>query len=336
MVCTVVVDGFFGDTGKGKVVSFLAWADRPKIAARGGVGPNAGHTVVFGDHVYKLRMVPSAFVSPTTRLLIGPGVLVNPDVLLSEIELTGCADRLGVDPQCAIIEQKHIEADKTSSYLSGVIGTTGTGCGPAMEDRVARRAKLVKDEPRLQKFLTDVPLEVNEAVDEGEDVILEGTQGTFLSLWHGTYPFVTSKDVTASSICADVGVGPKKVDEVVVVLKSFVTRVGGGPLPGELSPEEVEKRGWMEIASVTGRRRRVAEFNFELAKRAVMLNSATQIALTKLDLVIPDCKGITSYDKLPRKAKKFVEEIEEALKTPVTLIGTGPSTHEMIDRREAS
>ena len=332
MPCTVVVCGFFGDTGKGKIISYLALADDVAVAARGGVGPNAGHTVVYKGRTYVMRMLPSAFVNERCRLLIGPGVLVDPDVLLKEVELLKAHDRVGVDPQCAIIEPEHKERDR-KGHLKEKIGTTGSGCGPCNADRALRIAKLARDEPRLKPFLTDVPLEVNKAIDEGKNVLLEGTQGTFLSLWHGTYPYVTSKDVTASAICSDVGVGPTKVDDVIVVFKAFVTRVGAGPLPGELSQEELERRGWVEVGSVTGRRRRAAPFNFDLARRAVMLNGATQVALTKVDVLYPECRGAREFEELPREAREFVERIERELKVPVTLIGTGPEVHEIVDRR---
>ncbi|OYT46036.1 adenylosuccinate synthetase [Candidatus Bathyarchaeota archaeon] len=332
MTCTVVVCGFFGDTGKGKIISYLALKDKVDVTVRAGVGPNAGHTVVYQGRTYKMRMLPSAFVYEKCRLLIGPGVLVNPEVLLKEVELTNSWDRVGVDPQCAIIEPRHIEADR-KGHLASEIKTTGTGTGPCNAERALRKVKLARDIPELERFLTDVPLEVNQAIDRGETVIIEGTQGTFLSLFHGTYPYCTSKDVTASAACSDVGVGPKKVDEVLLVLKAFTTRVGGGPLPGEISWEEAEKRGWAEIAAVTGRKRRAAPFNFELAKRAVMLNSATQAAVTKMDVLFPECKGARSYDDLPEEAKEFIEKIEREISVPVTLIGTGPGVWEVIDRR---
>jgi adenylosuccinate synthase len=182
--------------------------------------------------------------------------------------------------------------------------------------------------------LTDVPLEVNTAIDEGKNVLVEGTQGTYLSLFHGTYPYCTSKDVTASAACSDVGVGPTRVDDVILVFKAYTTRVGGGPLPNELAWEEAEKRGWAEIATVTGRKRRAAPFNEELAKRAVMLNGATQAAITKIDVVFPECEGVKSYEKLSRQAKDFVDAIEQEIKVPVTLLGTGPGAWEIVDRRE--
>jgi adenylosuccinate synthase len=333
MPCSVIVCGFFGDTGKGKVISYLALKDKVAVTARAGVGPNAGHTVAYKGKEYKLRMLPCAFLYEKCRLLIGPGVLVNPDVLLREMELTQSEKRVGVDPQCAIIEAKHIEADKVGQ-LAEKIRTTGTGTGPCNADRVLRIAKLAREVPALEKYLTDVPLEVNRAIDRGKNVLIEGTQGTYLSLYHGTYPYCTSKDVTASAACSDVGVGPKKVDEVIIVFKAFTTRVGAGPLPGEISPEEAEKRGWSEVGTVTGRVRRAAPFSFELAKRAVMLNGATMAAVTKVDVLFPECKGAESYADLSSKAKAFIEKVAKEVRVPVTLIGTGPGALEMVDRRK--
>ena len=162
---------------------------------------------------------------------------------------------------------------------------------------------------------------------------MKGTQGTFLSLWHGTYPYVTSKDVTASGICADVGIGPTVVDEVIIVFKAFVTRVGTGHLNNELSNEEMRAKGWTEFGTVTGRARRAAKFDFELAKRAIMLNGATQISITKLDVLYPNCAGMTSFDSLPKDAKSFIQNIEDKLNIPVTIIGTGAGVDEIIDRR---
>jgi len=332
MPCTVVVCGFFGDTGKGKIISYLSLKDKISVAARAGVGPNAGHMVVYKGKEYKMRMLPSTFVYDKCRLLIGPGVLVNPEILFEEIQLTESQNRVGVDRQCAIIEPKHIEADK-KGHLAQKIRTTGSGTGPCNAERALRTVKLARDLPEFEKFLTDVPQEVNAAIDEEKNVLIEGTQGTYLSLFHGTYPYCTSKDVTASAACSDVGVGPTKVDDVILVFKAYTTRVGGGPLPNELSWEEAEKRGWAEVATVTGRRRRSAPFNYELAKRAVMLNGATQAALTKIDVMFPECKRVKSYEELSKEAKAFIKNVEREIKVPVTLVGTGPGAWEIVDRR---
>jgi len=330
--CTVVVDGFYGDGGKGKVVSYLAVAEDVSVCARGGVGPNAGHTVVKDGREYKLRMVPCGFVNPRAFQLIGPGVVVNPEVFFREVEVTGTEGRVGLDPQCAIIEQRHIDQDRVG-HLKEKIGTTGTGTGPCNADRALRVAKMARDVPELKPYIMDVPLLVNDALDREESVILEGTQGTFISLFHGGYPYVTSKDVCASGICSDVGVGPTRVDEVVLVCKAYVTRVGEGPLDGELGSEEAKRRGWDEYGTVTGRQRRAAPFNHALARRAVMINGATQLAITKFDVLHPELRGSNSYGDLSSEARKFIETVEERVGLPVTFIGTGPGFDQIIDRR---
>ncbi|MEM3064620.1 MAG: adenylosuccinate synthetase [Candidatus Nitrosotenuis sp.] len=333
MPSTVVVGGFFGDEGKGKIISYLAQKDDPSIVVRGGAGPNAGHTIEDGAKKYKVRMLPSGFLNKKAQLMIGPGVVVNPDVLHKEIEEFGVEKRTFVDRNCGIIEKAHTVAD-SGGRLKDELGTTGSGTGPANADRAMRTLRLAKEVDSLKPYLADVAERINVALDNEEGVLVEGTQGTFLSLWHGTYPFVTSKDVTASGICADIGLGPKKVDDVMVVFKSYVTRVGTGVLENELPADEVARRGWSEVGTVTGRQRRAAEFSLDLAKRAVMLNSATQIGLTKLDVLFSECAHKNSFDSLSERAKEFITKIEDAVDVPVTLIGTGPGVNDIIDLRQ--
>ena len=330
---TVVVGGFFGDEGKGKIVSYLALKDNVDVGVRAGVGPNAGHTVYHQGKEFKLRQIPSSFVNKRARLLIPAGVLVNPKLLLEEIEATKCHRRLGIDAQAGIIERHHIEYEEKSSHLTKKIGSTKSGCGIANAERALRKLKLAREIPELKPYIVNVSAEVNDAIDAGKKILVEGTQGTFLSLYHGTYPFVTSKDTTAPACCGDVGIGPTRVTDVIIVFKSYVTRVGEGPLPGELSKDEAEKRGWVEVATVTGRMRRAAPFNFELAKTAVRLNGATQIALTKLDVLFPKAYNVRDCESLPKEAKAFIEDIESELKVPVTIISTGPYTKQVIDLR---
>lgn len=332
MPSTVIVGGFFGDEGKGKIVSYMAAHDSPSLIVRGGAGPNAGHTIIEGGRTCKVRMLPCGFVNREARLGIGPGVVVDPEVLLGEISEFGLSQELIVDGACGIITDSHREQDSRGELRSR-IGSTGSGTGPANAERALRTLGLARDEPSIAKYVGDVPGALNAALEAGENVIVEGTQGTFLSLWHGTYPYVTSKDVTASGICADVGLGPARVDDVMVVFKAYVTRVGEGPLEGQLGAEETERRGWAEFGAVTGRPRRAAEFDYALAGRAVMLNSATQIAITKLDVAFEGCAGVREYAGLPAGAREFLENVESRLGVRVALIGTGPRAEDIIDRR---
>jgi len=277
-------------------------------------------------------MAPAAFLHQKCRLLIGAGANVHVARFLEEVELTKVKGRIGVDQHASIIEEKHSVQDKTSAHLKG-LGTTGWGVGPALEERARRTAKLAKDIPELQPYLADVATEINEGIDSGKNVLLEGTQGFMLSLFYGTYPYVTGRDTGAAAICSEAGVGPTRVDDVLMVYKSFITRVGTGPLPGEMTKEEAKKRGWFETAAGTGRDRRSAPFDFELAKKAAKINGATQAAVTKLDCMFPKCQSAKNFDALPTDAKQFIKEVEKKTGLPVVLIGTGPEALDIIDRR---
>ena len=337
MSCNILVGGGWGDEGKGKCITYLCYEDKPDIIARAGVGPNAGHSVQFHGDKYGLRMIPSGFVHTGARLLIGAGVLVDPEVFHYELDYLNkyqVKGRTFADYRCSIIEQMHKEQDQASDYLSKKIGSTGTGCGPANRDRVMRVAKQARDMEPMEGFTADVPLEVNTALDEGREVFIEGSQGFGLSLYYGTYPFVTSKDTTASSAAADVGVGPTRIDDVIVVFKSYITRVGEGPFPSEISETEAENMNLEEYGTVTGRRRRVGMFDMDLARESCMINGATQIALTCVDRLYPACERVKEYSQLSSEIKSFVEEIESATKVPVSIISTGPDLEDTIDLRD--
>jgi adenylosuccinate synthase len=333
MPCTVIVGAFWGDEGKGKIISYLALKDKLDFCVRTG-SVNAAHTVWYEGKKYALHMVPAAFLNPKTRLLIAAGANVDVKTFFDEVELTKVQDRIGIDQNASIIEEKHSAQDKASAVNKG-IGTTGRGVGPAIEERVRRTAKLAKDIPELKPYLTDQVKEVNDGLDGGKKVLLEGTQGFMLSLFlGGGYPYVTGRDTGASAIASEAGVGPTRVDDVLIVYKSFITRVGAGPLPGEITKEEAQKRGWFEVAAGTGRDRRSAPFDFELAKKTARINGATQAAMTKLDSLFPNCRGAKKYGDLPKEAKDFIEEVENKTGVPVALIGTGPEAMEIIDRRK--
>jgi adenylosuccinate synthase len=332
MPCTVIVGAFWGDEGKGKIISYLALKDKLDFCVRTG-SVNAAHTVWREGKRYALHMVPAAFLNEKCRLLIGAGANVHVARFLEEVELTKVKGRIGVDQHASIIEEKHSVQDKTSAHLKG-LGTTGWGVGPALEERARRTAKLAKDIPELQPYLADVATEINEGMDAGKNVLLEGTQGFMLSLFYGTYPYVTGRDTGAAAICSEAGVGPTRVDDVLIVYKAFITRVGTGPLPGEMTKEEAKKRGWFETAAGTGRDRRSAPFNFELARKNAKINGATKAAVTKLDCMFPECRSSQKFDDLSKDAKQFIKEVENRTGIPVVLIGTGPEALDIIDRRK--
>ncbi len=357
---TIVTGGHFGDEGKGKIVSYLALKDKPDIVARAGVGPNAGHTIYNAGKKFGLRMVPCGFVNESSKLMIGAGVLINPDVFLEEVSMTGIEGRIFIDKRCAIIEEKHRNEDTSNSFLKDGVGTTGSGCGPANAERANRTIKLAKSIPELEPYLADVPLEVNSAIDSGRNVLLEASQGFGLSLFYGTYPYVTSKDTSASMAAVDIGIGPTRVDRVMVIYKAYTTRVGEGPLNTMLTEENINNyplwKGVLKDArdkgidagtvnetlaeylgekgTVTMRRRRIGDFDIELAKYSAMVNGATEIGIACLDKLFPECYKVTRYDKLSERAKEHIRRIESGIGIRVSLISTGPDATDTIDMRE--
>ncbi|MEA2046341.1 MAG: adenylosuccinate synthase [Euryarchaeota archaeon] len=329
---TILTGSQFGDEGKGKIVDLLA--EGYDIVVRFQGGDNAGHTVIVGDRTYKLHLTPSGVLFGA-RLLIGPGVVLNPKVLWSEIEALESEGRtlnMGVDAKTSIIMPYHIELDGLGEKArKEKIGTTKRGIGYAYIDKISRdevqmqdlvdpdrleakleeigpaREKAIEDmggdpsvvrDPELigeyleigkkmRDRIADVSYEINLALDQGKKVLAEGAQGAFLDVIHGTQKFVTSSFTTAGSACANLGVGPTRVDDVVGIVKAYITRVGEGPMPTELKDEVGERlrEKGREFGTTTGRPRRCGWFDAVLARKSVYLNGYTEVALTKLDVL---------------------------------------------------
>jgi len=361
---TIITGAQFGDEGKGKIVDLLA--KDYDIVARFQGGNNAGHTVKVGDEVYKLHLIPSGILLDA-RVLIGPGVVLNPEVLAEEIamlekhEIKVDASKLGIDAKTSIIMPYHIEMDGLrEAARTEKIGTTKRGIGYAYIDKVARdevrlaeladrerflarleelapqkekeisalggNPEIVRDQALIEKylelgkkfapFITDVSREINEALDAGKNVMAEAAQGTHLDVIHGTQKFVTSSSTISGSACANLGVGPTRVDNVTAIVKAYITRVGEGPLPTELTDETGEKiqKAGGEFGTTTGRGRRCGWFDLPLLKKAIALNGYTEIALTKLDVLtgLEPVKICTGYS-LKGETLAYPPELAEEL-----------------------
>ncbi|MGB3908797.1 MAG: adenylosuccinate synthase [Methanomethylovorans sp.] len=361
---TIITGAQFGDEGKGKIVDLIS--DKYDLVVRFQGGDNAGHTVKVEDVIYKLHLIPSGFLLDS-RVLIGPGTVLNPLSLAQELETLANGgihigpEKFGIDAKTSIIMPYHIELDglKESSRLEK-IGTTKKGIGFAYIDKVARdeiqladltdRAKflarleelapqkessirelggdpsVVMDNKsidlyvslgqRFAPYITDVSLEINKALEEGKNVLAEGAQGTHLDVTHGTQKFVTSSSTIAGSACANLGVGPTKVTNVMGIVKAYITRVGEGPLPTELKDdvgEQLQQVG-REFGTTTGRVRRCGWFDMPLVKKAVFLNGYTELALTKLDVLsdIDPLKVCVGYE-LDGKFMEYPPELADEL-----------------------
>ena len=168
----------------------------------------------------------------------------------------------------------------------------------------------------LRPFVTDTSLLLNAALDRGELVLLEGSQGTLLDVDHGTYPFVTSSNPTAGGACTGSGIGPTRIDRVVGILKAYTTRVGAGPFPTEQVNDmgEFLRKTGGEIGVTTGRRRRCGWFDAVIARYATLVNGLTDLFLTKLDVLsslekVPVCVAYdvdgVRHDEMPLSQTEF-------------------------------
>jgi len=159
---------------------------------------------------------------------------------------------------------------------------------------------------QLKPFIGNVSLELDKARKRGENILFEGAQGTQLDIDHGTYPFVTSSNTVAGNACNGSGVGPAHIDKVIGILKAYTTRVGEGPFPSELfdnTGQQLQEKGG-EFGATTGRKRRCGWLDGVVASDAVRLNSITDLAITKLD-VLSGQKSLRIAKEYELKGKKY-------------------------------
>lgn len=286
-----------------------------------------------------VRQLPTGFVRPETRLLIPAGGLVDLEVLRGEIDALGLsADRVGVDRNAMIITLADREQERRLG-LADRLSSTLCGVGAAVARRVLRAADvtLARDAAAtrewLRPFLTDVSAEANAAVDQGKKVLIEGTQGSGLSLYHSPhYPKTTSRDTNAAGFVSEVGLSPRLISEIVLVFRTFPIRVAGqqaGPLHEELTWEQLQKESGspipiQEYTSVTRKLRRLGRFDSELARRAAVLNRPTRIVLNFLDYLDFQNHSVTEWGALTPATRTFVERLEGICAARAFYLGTGP------------
>jgi adenylosuccinate synthase len=336
MANVAVVGTQWGDEGKGKVVDYLS--ARADLVVRFQGGNNAGHTLVVCGQKTICHLIPSGILHKGRRCFIGNGVVLDPEVLIEEMEdlrnkgVEVSPECLGLSEKTHIIMPYHRAIDVAREAAKGKdkIGTTGRGIGPCYEDKVGRtgiraadllepdtleekiRTNLREKNFYLTKFLdadalefqpiydrylaigeilkpymTDVSLEIDQAIRQGKRILFEGAQGTHLDIDHGTYPYVTSSNPISGTACSGAGVGPDKLHHIIGIVKAYTTRVGAGPFPTELTDEignYMQERG-CEFGATTGRRRRCGWLDLVAVKDAARLNGLTSLSVTKLDVL---------------------------------------------------
>ncbi len=347
MPVIAILGAQWGDEGKGKVVDMLAQQARMVVRFSG--GDNAGHSVVNPHGEFKLHLIPSGIFNSGVACIIGNGVVINPKVLIGEIDNLNergvGTDNLFISDRAHLIMPYHLLLDGLEEEARGgkAIGTTLKGIGPVFADKTARlgvRAGDLLDKEalrerlhsiidyknviltkvygakplsldevykqycqygeRLAPHIRETTIMLDEAVNRGELVILEGAQGALLDPDFGTYPYTTSSSPLAAGACLGAGLSPTKLDRAVGVYKAYCTRVGGGPMPTELHDETAEliRERAHEYGTTTGRARRCGWLDAVAARFTSRINGLTGAVITRLDIldVLPKLKICVGYE----------------------------------------
>ena len=348
-VVDVLIGGQYGSEGKGQVAAFLA--PEYDLLVRVG-GPNAGHSVYEQPKSVIFHSLPSGTLRATNaQIVIGAGAVVNVETLWHEIN--NCQldhRRLTIDPNVVTISEADIEREKGN--VAG-IASTGQGVGAASARRILDRGvsqvQLAKDIEKLKPYVRPAHDVIESACRQQQKIFLEGTQGTGLSLFHGSYPHVTSRDTTVAGCLSEAGISPSRVRKIVMVCRTYPIRVQNpdgdgktsGPMSQEISLAEIETRSGIslnelrktETTSTTRRRRRISEFDWVLLKKAAELNAPTDIALTFVDYFSIKNQNARRFEQLTLDTVRFIQEVERVAEAPVSLISTRFHHRSIIDRR---
>lgn len=340
---TVLVGGQYGSEGKGAVAAKIA--NDYQVHVRVG-SPNAGHTIYWNGEKHVMQSIPCGWINPNAVIMIGRGALLNMKQFMKELVhiqqyYPNFTSRLIIDPEAGILDEKfHEQEGGTEGEMHRRIGSTGEGVGPARVARINRdpeqfrQFKDIASEYGLEECLEEnTPQYVATAQDMGINVLIEGTQGSALSLLHSYWPYCTSIDTNVAGIISEVGIAPSRVTNVLMVVRSYPIRVAGnsGPMKGEITWEKLSSRIGEDVTpektTVTKKVRRIAEWDDDLFQQACLLNAPTEIALTFADYIDPAIKGATSVGELMNSSKltRFIKEhhLDDG---KLIYVGTGPNT----------
>ncbi len=337
----VVIGAQWGDEGKGKIVDYLA-ADSGIIVRFSG-GANAGHTIVLGGERYALHLVPSGILYPDKTVILGTGMVIDPEALFNELaglEKKGI-DWLGrvlISDRAHIVLPSYRRIDKELEQKRvRPIGTTGRGIGVAYSMKACRDGvrladlddpdRLVNLEAEDRAFveawkdrLTPMSIDLVSYLRAHRNAytLFEGAQGALLDIDTGSYPFVSSGMACSAGAAAQGGIGPRKVDRVLGVFKAYTTRVGNGPFPTEFADDSpgslssyIRETG-NEYGVTTGRPRRCGYLDLVALRYAVAANSIDRLVLTHLDVYdeLEEFEACVAY----RIRGKLVEDFPAAIR----------------------
>lgn len=344
----VLIGGQFGSEGKGQLSAYLS--QEYDYVLRVG-GPNAGHRVASPGGSFTYIHLPSGCADNNSKILIGPGSVIDPTDFIKEVSESGVdPKRITIDPLAMTISPSDVANERV---LSAKISSTGRGVGAATARKILDRGKsdviLAKDHPSLRNFCRPIEEILEYAFASDKRVLLEGTQGSLLSIHHGYYPYVTSRDTNAAGCLSEAGISPRRVRKVVMVTRPYPIRVGNpaegrgtsGPIESEISTDVIAARAGLdpvllkkqEVASRTGKPRRFGEFSWAQFKKSCNLNTPTDIALTFADYIDVSNRNAFRFEQLTIDTILFIEALEQVAQAPVSLINTKFDQRSVIDRR---
>ncbi len=378
MPVTLILGTQWGDEGKGKAID--TFAGNFEYVARYNGGNNAGHTIVNEYGTFKIHLVPSGIFYPKATCLIGGGVVIDPAVLIDEMNALRKAGiklekRLLISPRAHVIMPYHKVLDGLYEEAkgAGATGTTRRGIGPTYADKISynglrwtdfadadlfeRKLKVqldlknkiivtlggealsfeaVRDDylrfyAAIKPFIKELFPIVQSGLRSGKRFLLEQAMGTCLDPDWGTYPFVTASTTLASAATGGLGIPPRDISRVIGVTKAYTTRVGAGPMPTEIKPEQGDasaldykaSEAFREVGATTGRARRAGWFDAELTRFAIQVNGVAKLFLTKLDILsgFDEIKICTGYE-LTGKRVHYVDVDAYALERVTPLYRT--------------
>lgn len=342
----LIIDLQFGSTGKGSIAGFLATRDKPDTVVTAWAA-NAGHTYIdqSGRKFIHTMLANGAVVPSVKRLLIGPGSLINPHALWEEIADANLHDDLQIliHPHAAVITQKHIDEEQGPMTK---IGSTKKGCGAAAIDRIRRNpddnnvaVNALLGDPFLGPMVATIE-EYNAALDAATIIQVEGAQGYSLSMYHGMYPYTTSRDVTPAQIFADCAlpIGWIKDTEIIGTLRTFPIRVAnrfdaqgtqigfsGGCYPDQIEMEWKELHLEPELTTVTKLPRRIFTFSQMQLAEAIRQCSVDTLFVNFVNYFRSAAELHQVYRSIVRTA------IDGGVENGVKYLGFGPADSDVME-----
>lgn len=292
IIADVVVDVQYGDCGKGKVTHHLARSGKYTHVVRYNGGHNAGHTIYHEGKKFVTHVIPCG-VFFGIKSIIGPGCVVNPDRLMTEISELRDAG-IDIDNLLMIASNTHVVTDwhLAEDGKDKTIGTTKRGNGPAYRDKYGRRGVRAEEVPLLRDYIVDIYDEFHRNQKHADvEILFEGAQGFGLDIDWGDYPYVTSSHCTSASAFLN-GVPPSSLRNVYGVAKIYETYVGAKDfeMPDSDLANEIRRVG-EEYGATTGRPRQINWFDVDAVSRAVDINGVDKLIINKVDVLENLCES---------------------------------------------